>query len=113
PFALFYLLDADGTRAELAATCGFSEAASEAKPPCIDLRLEDARAPWQLAHVVRTNEITIDTELRARFTQLPTGKWPERPHTAVLVPLSAPDQERPYGVFVAGCNPHRALDESY
>ena len=43
----------------------------------------------------------------------PGGPCDEPTHTAVLLPLTRPGLDHPYGVLVAGVSPRRALDERY
>jgi hypothetical protein len=110
PFALFYLLEADGQSARLAASCGFDRAADANRPV---VALDDAGAPWPLARVLRGNAALVEDDLRRRFGPLPAGGGATPPRSAILVPLSSPEQGRTDGVLIAGCNPHRALDEAY
>src|SRR6185369_2857898 len=41
------------------------------------------------------------------------GPYEEHAHTAILLPLSRPGLEHPYGVPAAGVSPRRALDDRY
>jgi signal transduction histidine kinase len=43
----------------------------------------------------------------------PQGPWPKRPTHALLLPIAQQGQARPAGVFVAGLNPYRPLDDDY
>ena len=52
-------------------------------------------------------------DLPQRFGPLPGGPYDEPTHTAVLLPLSRPGLDHPYGVLVAGVSPRRALDDRY
>ncbi len=112
PFSLFYLFD-EGTHARLAASSGFPPEPSVARPEVIDIANADGLAPWSLAAVVAQRRIEVVDCGDPRLGALPTGLWAEPPRAAILVPLSAPDQRRPYGVMIAGLNPHRRLDEGY
>ena len=113
PFSLFYLLN-DGTRAVLAASSGFGAGPAPARPQAIELASSGASAPlWPLAAAIADRRIQVVDDLNARFGSLPAGAWVGPPVAAIVLPLAAPDQERPYGVMIAGLNPHRRLDEDY
>ncbi|KMO30097.1 hypothetical protein VP06_22780 [Methylobacterium aquaticum] len=47
------------------------------------------------------------------FADLPAGPWDQPPTHALVVPIAQQGQSRPAGVFVAGLNPYRPLDEAY
>ena len=112
PFSLFYLLD-DGTRARLAASSGFSKDPVAARPLSIEVANGESSPLWPLAAAVAHRRIEVIDGLASRFGWLPTGHWAEPPRSAIILPLAAPDQERPYGVMIAGLSPHRRLDEGY
>ena len=112
PFSIFYLLD-DSTSARLAATSGFAPGAIAAAPDTIDVASTDGSPIWPLATVISRRQIEVIECSDPRFGALPFGHWAEPPHAAILVPLAAPDQARPYGVMIAGLSPHRQLDDGY
>lgn len=112
PFAMFYLLD-DSTTARLAATSGFAPGATAAAPDTIDIASTDGSLLWPLASVISRRQIQVAECSDPRFGALPFGHWAEPPRQAILVPLAAPDQARPYGVMIAGLSPHRQLDDGY
>jgi signal transduction histidine kinase len=109
PFALFYLLEPGGKQARLIASCGFDEA-GPANPALIDI--EDEK-PWPLRSVVQHGDKKIISDLRELFGPLPSGRWSQSPHTAIVLPLTTPDQPYAYGVLIAGLNPHRELNDGY
>ena len=111
PFSMFYLLD-DSTIARLAATSGFAPDATAA-PHAIDVASADGSPLWPLATVISGRQIEVIDCSDPRFGALPFGHWAEPPRSAILLPLAAPDQVRPYGVMVAGLSPHRQLDDGY
>lgn len=113
PFALFYLLEDGGSRAVLAADAGFGAAAVPAKPLSIDVASGDPAAPWPLARTLAHRRSEVVDGLDARCGALPTGPWAEPPRAAIVLSLAGPDQEPPYGVMIAGINPHRRLDDGY
>ena len=114
PFALLYLLSADGTRLTLASASGLSPGSS-ARPEEIVLGGEatNGAGSWPLASVVESGQPMRVDDLTARFGSLVQQPWPEPVETALLLPIARPGQERPYGVFVAGVSPRRAFDEAY
>ena len=112
PFSLFYLLD-DGPHAFLAAASGFGKVAAPARPSAIDIENGEASCLWPLATALAHRRIEVIDVPGSRFGSLPTGHWAEAPRSAIILPLAAPDQQRPYGVMIAGLSPHRRLDEGY
>ena len=112
PFSMFYLL-ADSTSARLAATSGFAPGTAAAAPDAIDVAGTDGSPLWPLATVISRRQIEVIDCSDPRFGALPCGHWAESPRSAILVPLAAPDQARPYGVMIAGLSPHRQLDDGY
>jgi len=107
PFALFYLLDADGTHERLAATAGFAE---------VDLSTEDqARLArlWPLRAAADERRVCIVQDLTPLGDLLPLSPHAERPRSAIMLPLASPDQPHAYGFLVCGVSPHRVLDDGY
>ena len=51
--------------------------------------------------------------LQDRFDDLPTGAWDRPPHQAIVVPITAPSGQSPYGLLVAGVNPYCLMDDAY
>lgn len=119
PFCLFYRLSQDGQEARLVAQSGFAPGSGQANPEVIDLTgLAAGAAPaeavgWPLAAIVGTQATTVLKDLPERFSELPRGSWSESPRVAIAVPLASPDKAHPYGVMIAGVNPHRELDDNY
>jgi PAS domain S-box-containing protein len=99
PFALMYQWDERRAQATLVASAG------------MDREVDASR--WPLARVAATGRLEVVTDVRARFGDLPGGRWDEPPHTAVLLPIAQPGQKAPYGVLVAGVSPRLALDGAY
>lgn len=110
PFALFYLLDDAGARADLAATVGL--ASEGCAPARVGLSPGDPKGPWPLWEARRS--AVLEVEVRERtLGPLPAGRFGHAPERAVILPLDAGTDVRPYGFLVAGVNPLRALDERY
>ena len=47
------------------------------------------------------------------FPGLATGAWDRPPRQVLIVPIAQQGQERPAGLFIAGLNPYRPVDEAY
>jgi PAS domain S-box-containing protein len=107
PFTLVYLLE--GERAKLAGAAGLNGSRHVAAPA---LELNGPDSIWPLRELLQGRSVVVES-IDERFEELPTGGWEEPPNTALLVPLSAPGDERPYGFLVFGVNRYRPLDEGY
>lgn len=113
PFALVYLLDAEGRRAHLVGTTGL-EPGTPASPRLVDvIAAEKDPGTWPLAQVVRTAQAILVDDVLTRFGPLPGGPWQESAQQALVLPLISSSQERRAGLLVAGVSPCRALDDSY
>ncbi|HET9209042.1 MAG TPA: ATP-binding protein, partial [Thermoanaerobaculia bacterium] len=111
PFALVYILDPEGRRLRRAGACCIPDDFCGIGAPLIDL--DDPEGLPGFAEAVREGwPVRID-RLAERRTSLPSGPWPDPPVSALVVPLTAPGQERPTGVLFAGLSPRRAFDEPY
>ncbi len=111
PFALIYLLEHDGTIGRRVCAIGI--------PPGHPAGVEAAHLAsdtsdiWRLAEVVRTGKAMVVSDFEQRLGPLPGGPQDEHAHTAILLPLTRPGLDHPYGVLVAGVSPRRALDDRY
>ena len=113
PFALVYLVDADGTRARLAAGCGVS---GRLAPEVVVLGAAARPGTWPLEEAARA---------QAPFTLAPIeaiagpdfecrgAAYPEPVTRAFVAPLYRAGVAQPSAYLVAGINPRRALDEAY
>ena len=110
-FGLIYLCDADVKTARLAGSAGLPPG-SRVAPLRVDLSLEGDATDWPLGAVLRANEVQVVTDLGRRFGDLPSGVWPEPPHTAVVLPIGRRGQGRVAGLLVVGINPRRPLDDA-
>jgi signal transduction histidine kinase/DNA-binding response OmpR family regulator len=112
PFALLYLIDADGRQARLAGSTGIA-AATPASPLVLDLGSREAQ-PWPLADVVRTRTPKVVSELVGRYgADVPPGPWQDPPRQAVIVPIKSSIARELAGVLVAGVSARLKLDEHY
>jgi PAS domain S-box-containing protein len=119
PFALVYLLDADGQRAHLAGSAGL-EPGTTLAPLTVDLadaprRGKAAEAvPWPLGRVARTNQRAMLTDLAARWGDETVRAGRElTPHSAMVLPVTEPGQSSPSALLVAGVSPMRVLNDDY
>ena len=111
PFALIYRMSADGAGAELESVAGIEAGASPAAAARVALGGPDDL--WGLGEVAESASTATRTDLAARFEVLPTDAWGTPPHTAMVLPVQLPGQERPHAFVVAAVSPTRALDQSY
>ena len=113
PFALVYLLDRDGKNARLAGTSGL-DAGTDVAPMIVEVATSgEETSCWPFNTVVQSNSAVEITDVIARCGNLPSGVWPESPHTAIVSPIKASGQGRTAGFFVAGVSPRRPLDHQY
>ncbi len=110
PFVLAYLFDGGSGVGRLVARCGISPD-HPAAPATLGSAAPDARWPTRLA--LEESKADIVPDLSDRFPGLPSGPWPRPPKAAILLPISQQGQPRPAGVFIAGLNPFRPLDDAY
>jgi PAS domain S-box-containing protein len=109
-FALFYLLDTEGGRGQLAGIYGL-QPGTPASPAVIDLR--DRASPWPLHQVAETGKALDVVDLAAKFGPLPGGAWPESPRQAVVLPMAKAGQAQPAGFIVVGLSPRLAFTDEY
>jgi signal transduction histidine kinase len=112
PFALLYLLEADGQIARLQAAAGWDGYLGPANPPAIDLK-QSALDVWPLAEVAASGRSLALDDLDRRFGSLPSGESPRPPHSALVLPLGPPGPASHYGFLIAGLSPRLLLDDRY
>src|SRR5438128_7645181 len=111
PFALLYLLEADGKRARLAGATGV---APDMLPLSVTLAETEGRGTtWPLAQVARTGRGVQMNDLGARFEALPMSLWGDVPQSGLVLPVARLGPGDLYGFLVLGVSPHRALDDDY
>jgi PAS domain S-box-containing protein len=109
PFSLIYLLEADGKTVRRAGATGMA-VTHPAAPASVSLAEQSV---WPFQRVIETSETVLIKDLAEHVREIPHGEWSDPPTSAVLVPIAHQGQARPAGVFVAGVNPHRKLDEDF
>jgi signal transduction histidine kinase/DNA-binding response OmpR family regulator len=111
PFALIYLLDANGESARLVATAGVSEDAPAAISPISVTGAPDGVWPLGAVHAAKS-AATVEG-LGRKLSTVPAGPWSDRPDMAVVVPIRSMDANQLAGFLVAGVSPRLRLDEQY
>ena len=113
PFALLYLLEADGQRARLAGAAGIPPG-TPASPLVIEL-IEDMgmEGGWPLAEAVRTEAMQVIDDLGARCDPVPPGPWSAPPQIAAIVPIRSHSAHQLAGLLVAGISARLRFDEAY
>jgi signal transduction histidine kinase/DNA-binding response OmpR family regulator len=108
PFGLVYLVERDTNQARRTAIHGV-------KPdtPATPLRLDldDPAGPWPLIRA-KGGPVTVPAPQEA-IADLPLVHWQRPPGEALITPIIISEGAAPAGYFVAGLNPHRALDADY
>jgi hypothetical protein len=84
PFSLIYLLNHEGTHAQLVGSSGI-EANSNLNPAVMDLTTSTP-SDWQLSQVLATGQKNLISNLPVHFDILPSP-WAEQPHTALVLPI--------------------------
>lgn len=115
PFMLFYVADADGAHARLAAALGLA--------PGVPLRadsvaLDDGtavgtEAVWPLGAVLRSGAARHVDLPAVRFGSAQCGPYPELPKRALVLPITPTGAESPMGYMVAGVSSRLPFDEHY
>ncbi|HEX8271501.1 MAG TPA: ATP-binding protein [Longimicrobiaceae bacterium] len=110
PFSILYLLDEGGARARRVGLTGLPPEHAAA-PAGVALDGADAGG-WPLAGVA-ADGVAREVDAWERFGVLDCGAWPEKPRSAVVLPVGRAGQERPAAVLVAGISGRLALDDGY
>ncbi len=113
PFASIYLLD-EPRLAHRVCSIGLGDCGAAVTVDAVDLDGPPPEHGWPLAQVLRSGRPQLVTDLVTRFGPMPGGlDHPEPAHSALVLPLSRPGRDHPYGVLIAGVSPRRALDDHY
>jgi PAS domain S-box-containing protein len=109
PFALAYLADRNKLAVELACVHGLDRE----NPTVRAIASVEATAqgwPPERARGGEAVEVDVDP---AAVQGMPLQHWQKPPTRALVAPVSQAEGGAPVGYFVAGLNPHRALDAGY
>ena len=110
PFALLYLLDAEGRRLRLVSRTGID--AEHAGPAMLDLADAVLPVQWPLAAALRTEEIQVASELE-ELPPVNYGAATHVPDTVAVVPIKSNIAHKPAGALVMGISPRLRLDGLY
>jgi signal transduction histidine kinase len=112
PFALLYLLDADGGRAHLAGVAGQISGDERASAAEVDL---DGMSPaiWPLAEAIRRRTPVVVRDLERPFDRVPAGPRTNPPPGAVVVTIRSNEPHRLAGLLVTGVSARLKLDDAY
>ncbi|TWI69767.1 PAS domain S-box-containing protein [Pseudoduganella lurida] len=108
PFLLFYQLDGETGEVHLRGSAGI--AVGHALAP-VAATLDDAA--WPFARAAASRETQQVDGLAQRFGTTVCGPYEEPPASALVLPLTLPGQQQPFGFLVAGVSARRALDADY
>jgi len=113
PFALLYLIDANGKRAYLSGVTGIA-VGTIASPQLIDLSPADSELTWPLGEVLKTETSQFVDQLTARFGEAaPRGPWDDPPNEALVLPIRSNIAHQLSAFLVAGISPRLLLNDSY
>ncbi|HEY3825777.1 MAG TPA: ATP-binding protein [Bryobacteraceae bacterium] len=113
PFAILYVIDASGTHARLAASCGIDER-EDMRPALIPLDNAGGRsAAWPLAAAQNTGQMQLVEDLPSRFVDIPQGPWSDAPRRAAIVPIRSHIANQLSGFLVAGLSAWLQFDDGY
>jgi PAS domain S-box-containing protein len=112
PFALLYLIDADGSQARLAGAAGVSPGEAAA-PLRVSLDSSAPGGPWPLAKALRKGHEVLVKDLASRIGRVPPGPWSDPPRAAVIVPVRSNKATELAGLLVAGISPRLRRDSLY
>lgn len=113
PFVLFYLIDASGQEARLAASCGVGSYL-EMAPPVLALDQESSgQAAWPVASVLRSGQMEFVENLASRFASVPPGPWPDPPAFAVVAPIRSHLAHHLAGFLITGLSARLQFSDGY
>jgi PAS domain S-box-containing protein len=113
PFALLYLLDAQGTMATLAGSCGLLGETAVAPTPDHQTGMGDQIAGGPLSEAAARGVLIPISRVAALCGATVADLLPTEVRSAYLMPIAQPGQTPAQGVLVVGINPCRAFDEGY
>jgi PAS domain S-box-containing protein len=109
PFALAYLADRKKQTFELAAVHGLDRNAPTADSI---IALQEAAGRSLIEKAGEGDSVVVDVN-PAAVQEMPLRYWQKPPAQAVISAIRSAEGGSPVGYFVAGLNPHRALDGGY
>jgi PAS domain S-box-containing protein len=113
PFALIYLLNESGDKAQLAATSGFGDGEQLPLEMTEVSVWKDDKSVWPLAAVLRSRAAAVVKNLSSLMPKVPTGPWMDPPNQSVVVPIKSSVPQRLAGFLVAGISSRLRFDDLY
>lgn len=110
PFALFYQVNSEGNWAELVAASGLTPDSAAVFPTVL---LSSNDSEWRLNEVFQSRKPLLLTDVAERFGVLPVEPWPERPHSAFILPILSNNKEQVECLLVAGISPRLQFNSEY
>lgn len=110
PFALLYLIDADGKGARLAGTAGI-EVGKELSSAVVDLQTEGSA--WPFNEALKSERIVGVSNLTGLFKDVPSGPWSDAPNSAVVIPIPSSKVHHYAALLVAGVSSRLRFNEAY
>jgi PAS domain S-box-containing protein len=104
PFSLTYTFAPDSSHATL--VCSTPDRAQQASPT--SLSLTDLARRWDVAALEGLQDLHV---VPVPPGDWPQGPWPRPPSHALVVPIIPQGVTQAIGVFIAGLNPHRPIDD--
>jgi PAS domain S-box-containing protein len=112
PFALLYLLDAEGAHAFFEQSTGVSGDIHRMCPTQIDLDEKSTESSfWRMNEILDSGRSRI-VSLK-NLESVPLGAAGQPLAEAIVLPVASGRQDRPIGILIAGINPARKLDSEY
>jgi len=112
PFALLYLLDADGKQAFLEQSTGVSQGIGRMSPAQMNLDIQSPESQfWRMNEILTTGLPEIVS--LEHLDSLPKGLADQSVAQAIILPVTSGRQYHPIGMLIAGVNPTRKLDSEY
>ena len=112
PFALLYLIDESGKSADLTGMAGIEETA-QAAPVSVSLEATDDAVVWPLRSALESETMQVIEHLGSRMQAVPSGPWPELPHTAVVLPVLSNQAHQFTALLIIGISSRLEFDEQY
>jgi PAS domain S-box-containing protein len=113
PFALIYLLDANGKNAQLACSAGF-EQDTPGVPSIIEVGTTTDQQLWNFEEALHTKKSFTVTDLKNKLGDaVPLGPWSDPPHQAVVAPIPSSVTQNLAGFLIVGVSSRLSFDDSY
>jgi len=111
PFALLYVMNADGTQAILTEAVRLGAEDSRLAPRTVDLNRDNTSTVWPLSAVLAagtSRRVSVEG-----YEALPLGPANQRISEAIILPVASRGEDKHLGLLIAGMNPTRRSDEAY